>query len=214
MNKAIKIFYQGLSIALYPMLIPTYGMAMFFTAYSNNLYPLSAGYAATACAATLFFTCLLPLGMILLMRRRGEIDSIYLTERTQRLKPYMYSIAGFIVWCFFTGYTLHAPLCVVWTSIGATTAIAIVSLVNLKWKISAHLCAMGGLAGGIMSCSLSMGISPMTTLVVVLVLSLLLMYARIWLGVHTPEQTVAGFLTGLLCTTIPNFIRLTCLNYV
>jgi membrane-associated phospholipid phosphatase len=39
-----------------------------------------------------------------------------------------------------------------------------------------------------------------------MVLSLLLMYARIYLRAHDPLQVIAGFLFGLGMTFIPNMI--------
>ena len=206
MNRLLNILYRGLSIVLYPMLVPTYGMALFCAAVSSTMYPLPAVYGVVVCTATLVFTCLIPLGMILMLKKRGVIDSIYLTERSQRTRPYLYSIAGFGVWCFFVGYTLHAPIYILWTAIGSTAAIAIVAAVNTRWKISAHLCAMGGLTGGVLSFGMATGMWPTVTLGITLMLSLMLMYARILLGAHTEEQTVAGYITGLACTTVPNLI--------
>ena len=206
MNQLLNILCKGLSIVLYPMLVPTYGMALFCAALSRSIYPLPAGYGVIVCTATLVFTCLIPLGMILMLKKRGVIDSIYLTERSQRTRPYLYSIAGFAVWCFFAGYTLHAPLYLLWTAIGSTAAIAIVAAVNIYWKISAHLCAMGGLTGGILSFGMATGTWPTVTLGATLLTNLLLMFARIRLGAHSPEQTVAGYITGLACTTVPNLI--------
>ena len=44
--------------------------------------------------------------------------------------------------------------------------------------------------------------------IVVLVLSLLLMYARIYLKAHTPMQVVCGYLLGLVFTFVPNVIMM------
>jgi len=41
-------------------------------------------------------------------------------------------------------------------------------------------------------------------------LTLLLMYARLWLHAHTPTQVAIGWLLGLSCTFIPYLI----LSYV
>ena len=46
--------------------------------------------------------------------------------------------------------------------------------------------------------------------VVLMVLALLLMYARIYLNAHTPLQVIAGFLLGLVLTLVPNCL----LSYV
>ena len=40
----------------------------------------------------------------------------------------------------------------------------------------------------------------------ILLVSLLLMYARLYLNAHTPMQVVCGYILGLICTFIPNLI--------
>jgi hypothetical protein len=206
MKKTVNIVCRGLSLLLYPMLIPTYGMVLFCRTFSATMFPMPAGYQLTVCAATLFFTCLIPLSLILFLKQRGIITDLYLEDRRQRLRPYLYSLTGFIFWCIFVGYTLHAPAFLLWTAIGGTIALGVIMLVNLRWKISAHLCGMGGLTGGIVSYCLANGIWAPGSISLLLFISLLLMFARICLQAHTAEQTVAGYLVGLLCTTTPNLI--------
>ena len=42
--------------------------------------------------------------------------------------------------------------------------------------------------------------------IAILILALLLMYARIYLNAHTPSQVVCGFLLGLIGTFTPTLI--------
>jgi membrane-associated phospholipid phosphatase len=65
---------------------------------------------------------------------------------------------------------------------------------------------MGGLLGGICSLALYYAILPLWPIIGVLLLSLLVMYARLLLDAHTPLQVIAGYLLGLLCTLTPNLI--------
>ena len=91
-------------------------------------------------------------------------------------------------------------------AIGATAALLAVTIINQWWKISAHLTAMGGLFGSICSIALAYSTLPTTLLIIVLLISLLLMYARLYLDAHTPMQVICGYLLGIVCTFIPNVV--------
>ena len=122
----------------------------------------------------------------------------------ERTMPFLYTILGFSFWCYFLSAVLHAPLYIIYVAVGATVTIALIALINMRWKISAHLTGFGGLVGGIMSYCLGIGAIPTWgTLALWLGLSLVLMYARVRLQAHTPAQVCAGWLLGITCTFIP-----------
>lgn len=194
-----------LSVILYPLFIPTYGMLLFCLAISHNQAELPLMYTVTICLATFILTCVIPLSLILYMWMRGQITDLYIEDPQLRTMPYLYSIMGFGFWCWFVIKTIHAPYFLQWTAVGSLIAIVSVLIINRKWKISAHLCGMGGLVGGMLSYAFSTQTWPILTLGTLAVLSLLLMYARIYLKAHTPAQVVAGFLLGLSLTTLPYF---------
>jgi membrane-associated phospholipid phosphatase len=98
------------------------------------------------------------------------------------------------------------PVFLLLVVIGAIIALLAVTMINRKWKISAHLTGIGGLLGGICSFALNYSVLPSGLIMGVLALSLLLMYARLYLNAHTPMQVVCGFLLGLLSTFIPTLI--------
>ena len=98
------------------------------------------------------------------------------------------------------------PKCIVWIAVGAIAALLAVAIINRWWKISAHLTGIGGLLGGICSFSLCYVTLPIGLIITVLLLSLLLMYARLYLQAHTPMQVVCGYLLGLVCTFLPSLI--------
>ena len=205
-HKLLRIVAQVVSIIFYPMLIPTYGMILFCLAVRAQLFALPVSYCVTICVATLAFTCLIPLSLILFMYWRGQIPDLYISNARQRTMPYLYSIVGFAFWCWFVGKNMHAPQYLLWTAVGATIALVIVLVINHWWKISAHLAAMGGLLGGICSYALAYGVFPLGLIAIVLGVSLGVMYARLYLNAHTALQVVMGYLLGVLCTVIPNWI--------
>lgn len=87
--------------------------------------------------------------------------------------------------------------------IGVSLSILLITLINLKWKISAHLSGIGGLAGGIFGISYRMGYNNLGFLVLILAISALVAFSRIELKAHTPGQTLAGFLLGFITVFIP-----------
>lgn len=207
MEKTLHILAQGLSIILYPLWIPTYGMSLlsYMCIRHGSLLPIS--FWVLVISGTLLFTAILPMGQILYMKRRGIISDLYIEKREERRIPYMVTAVCYATWCYFLWRTMHLPAEIVWIAIGATTSLILVMLINRRWKISAHLSGYGGLAGGIASYCILFGRMPSVALVIViLTVALLLMYARLYLRAHTSTQVVAGFLLALICTTIPNII--------
>lgn len=200
------ILSKVISIVCYPLLMPTYGMALYCIADSDILRPIPTAYKWIIIAATLVFTCIIPLSLIIYMVIRGQIKDLYLENAQERNTPYLYTIVGYGVWCYFLYSVLKVPLWMLLVAIGATMALLVVWIVNKRWKISAHLTGMGGLLGGLLSYSLYYAIFPLTSIVVMLFLSLALMYARIWTGAHNAMQVVVGYLLGLVLTVVPYWI--------
>lgn len=205
MNNTLYYISRAISAVLYPMFIPTYGMLIYFLALRSFIsYPAPLIWIGGI--GTLIFTCLLPLSVILVMIHRGNLTDIYIRNSKQRTMPYVYSTICYGFWTYFCWQVMHLPLFIVLTAAGATVALLLVLLINRTWKISAHLAALGGLFGGMMSFSLSTGVSATWALIGCSVTALLLMFARVYDESHTPLQVVFGYLLGTLATFIPNLI--------
>lgn len=195
-----------LSAIMYPLLIPTYGMILFYIGFTLQMFPMPTRYWLVLIFGTLFFTGLLPLSLILVMIKRGHIKDIYIIDSKERTMPYVYTTMGFAFWTYFLYAICQAPTFIVLVALGSTMAIGVVTLINLKWKVSAHLTALGGLLGGVCSFCLYCSTLPQWLIVLLLFICLLAMYARLKLDAHTPLQLVVGFLIGLLCSFIPDWI--------
>ena len=209
MKRILTIVAKAISIVLYPLFIPTYGMALFCWAYNSQIQPLSWVWMVVAIFGTLALTCVIPLTAILLMIRRGDIKDIYIDEARERAVPYLYTTFSFGFWSYLMIGVLHAPRYIGLVTIGATVAIALVAIINHWWKISAHLTGIGGLFGGLLSYCLGIGAIPTwSTFSLWLIGSLVVMFARLRLNAHTGGQVAAGWLLGLLCTFLPFWIAL------
>lgn len=206
MHKILSILSQFWSILLYPMWMPLYGVILFCLAARKLLPILPASYMGMCIAGTAVLTLIIPIILLVFLWRKGYIDSLHIDNAKQRTTPYIYTLICYGFWAYFVRVTVKMPTFMLLVVIGAMVALLAVTIINHWWKISAHLTGIGGLLGGICSFALNYSILPLILIITVLLLSLLLMYARIYLQAHTPMQVVCGFLLGLLCTCIPTLI--------
>jgi len=204
MKRFLDISAKALSVLLYPLFVPTYGIALFCWAFNQQVFPLATVWVLVAIFGTLVLTCLLPMSAIWILIRKGEVQNMQIDNAGERTVPYLYTALGFGFWSYLMTAILHAPIYLGFVVCGATLAIFVITLINRWWKISAHLTGLGGLVGGLMTYCLGIGALPTWgTLVLWFGITLLLMYARIYLKAHTASQVSAGWLLGLFCTFIP-----------
>ncbi len=204
MKKITDILANILSVVFYPLVVPTYGRALFCYSYHTVVQPLPLVWSIVAILGTFFLTAVIPITAIWIRMWRGAVTDMQITDPKQRTVPYLYSILGFCFWCYLLIRILHVPAFLAFVGVGATVAIALITVINRFWKISAHLTGLGGLFGGLMVYCIGIGAIPTyTTLFLWLGVILLVMYARLRLNAHTPAQVMAGWLLGITCTALP-----------
>jgi membrane-associated phospholipid phosphatase len=183
--------------------MPTYGMILLLNLDVFDLLPLI--WKLVAVIGTLLFTGLLPAVPILLMMKRGEVHDLFISRREERTMPYLFSFLAYIFWTLFMWRGLSFPMFIVGAGVGTAISILIITFINLKWKISAHLSGIGGLAGGVFGVCYRLAYNPFWFFILVLFLAALVALSRIGLKAHTPGQTLAGFTVGFISVFIPCF---------
>lgn len=188
------------------MLMPLYGMLLFCYAMRQLSPTMPRLYLGICIIGTAILTLVIPIMLLLFMRWRGYIGSLHIENPKQRTTPYIYTLICYGFWAYFVHGVVRLPVFMLVVVIGAIGALAAVTVINHWWKISAHLTGIGGLLGGVCSFAMNYSTLPLGLIIGLLVVSLLLMYARLYLDAHTPMQVVCGFLLGLLATFVPNLI--------
>jgi len=156
---------------------------------------------------TFIFTGILPAIPIFLMIKKGDVNDIFISKREERTMPYLFSFMAYVFWVLFLSRTLiFLPNFVVAMGIGSVVSIFIIVLINLKWKISAHLSGIGGLTGSIFGVCYRLALNPVWLFVLVLFISALVGLSRIELKAHTPSQALTGFAIGFLMIFLPCII--------
>ncbi|HEY9166274.1 MAG TPA: hypothetical protein VIS48_08955 [Candidatus Kryptonia bacterium] len=154
------------------------------TSYGRN------EFAIAAVAVT--FGAIIPFAYLYLLLHRKKVTEIDIPIRQQRTIPYLVSVAiysfGFVIL-----FILKASLPVYALMFCYATNTFVVSLINVRWKISAH--AMGA-SGPLTVLAMTFGWIAAPAFLLVPVVS----WARVELRAHTKAQVVAGALLGIILT--------------
>jgi len=197
----MRTFFKIISLVFQPLLMPTFGMLLLMNMDVFSSLPMYWRWIAIG--GTFLFTGVLPAVPILLMMSRGEVQDLFITKREERTMPYLFSFMAYFFWSLFLWRTMQFPMFIVSMGIGSAVSIFIIVLINLKWKISAHMAGIGGLTGAIFGVCYRVAINPLWFIVIILTISALVAISRIGLRAHTPGQVFAGYVVGFLAVFLP-----------
>ncbi len=142
------------------------------------------------------FSFVLPVFNIYTLYKLKRVSSFTLKNQSERTFPYI------ITSCFYFGlFYLFLDLNI-WPSIkilifGAGLAILLTALINLKYKISAHMVGVGGLVGSIIVVSFIIKYNAVPELASLFLLSGIIAASRLYLKAHQPKQIYSGFFLGM-----------------
>jgi hypothetical protein len=133
-------------------------------------------------------------GYVLFMRRRSRVGDFWISVRAERLTPALFLLTAFIV-LLAVLFLLGAPRDLFLLTLSMGLASAVVALVTLLWKASAH-CTVAGhaAAAGLLLLGPSGLIFP---LIIPLVI-----WARVAQGAHTLLQTLVGAAIGAVFAVV------------
>ena len=137
-----------------------------------------------------FCTVGLPVALFLfyLMRRW------YIAKRRERMLP-LICAAIFYYIAYRTLHSIHTPFIIQKFVLASTVVVFLTSIISVFWRISLHGVGISGVTGMVAALTT---VSPMLLpiLLVFIILSGLVGYARIRLNAHSPSQYYAGVLLG------------------
>jgi hypothetical protein len=125
------------------------------------------------------------------------VSTIQLSVRKERTIPYISQ--SYLIWGRLISISYLYAGYVIGMMTGVLVSMIFVLLINLKWKISAHLCAIGGLCAAILVVSHRLGLNASLFFAIAFIIAGLLSTVRMILQAHTLMQTIAGFFVGFIC---------------
>lgn len=185
-----------ISYLFHPLLIPTYA---FITLFSVNAYfSLIIPYPSKLRILLLIFiiTFVFPLLIILFFRSRKMISSLQMSDRHDRIYPYI--ITGiFFSLAFYLIQGIQISPIFKYFALGSAILLFVAFLINFLWKISIHMIAIGGFTGMILGLSWIYLINNVLILYGCILVSGLVGFARLKLETHTNAQVYAGYFLGV-----------------
>ena len=134
----------------------------------------------------LFFTVFAPWGVVLYMRRRGEISALFIPKRRDRLRPLFFFAASSWMGVGIL-YFIHSPTALYALMVCVAVQGTIALLITMQWKISLH--AMGLWA----ACGVVIALYDSWWAVVP---AGLVSWARLVLQAHSVSQILVGSVAG------------------
>ncbi|MFV0522364.1 MAG: hypothetical protein ACK5MI_08080 [Mangrovibacterium sp.] len=189
----MKAFAKLISIIFHPILLPTYGymMLLFSGAFFAHLSP---EIIRTIILEIVITTLFLPLVSILLMQLFIH-RKLNLHDRKDRIYPLFFTIMSY----FIGAYLLrHLPVSSIYSQLLIVCALIVcaIQLINLRWKISAHMAGIGGFLGIFFGICGVIAWNVFMLAAVFIILAGLIGTSRLLLERHTPAQVYVGFILG------------------
>ena len=199
-HPVIKVAAKIISVILHPLFIPVY-VGWFFI-YKLRLFPQLDDYNQFKLLISWFINyTFLPLVTMLIARRLGFIDSIFLKTQKDRIIPYI--VTGiFYFWVWYVFKNQEFPKIVVAFSLAIFLGSSIGLLLNSYLKVSMH-----GIAIGLTTCMfLILGLISDDEMgfyiSIVFILAGLLATSRLVNEEHKPAELYAGILAGVVAQVI------------
>ncbi|WP_372948050.1 hypothetical protein [Mariniphaga sp.] len=190
-----KKFAQIISLIFHPVLIPTLGFLLFF---NSDFYFSFITWEAKrfVLMVVLFSTGILPLLAMAIFAINPKFELSFETG-SQRALPLLISSVSYSLGYFLLNKVNAYPVFKIFI-IASVLVIVVLLVLSLKWKISSHMAAMGGLTGALLALSFRTGTNPVWAIVLVVVLSGLLATARLRLEKNKLWHLEAGYAVGFV----------------
>jgi len=197
----MKIAAKIISYLFHPLSMPVIGLTIIFStdSYINYAVPQELKQAVLILVGASTF--LIPLLISLLLLNRKLINSLEMETQQERTIPYSITII-FYVFALYMLKQAPIPPIVFNFLIGATLSIIIAFVINMKWKVSAHMIGIGGIVGALLCVSVLLEIYITPFFILFLLIAGLVGSARLVLKAHTPSQVYVGFVIGVICQIV------------
>jgi hypothetical protein len=189
-----------ISIIFHPLLLATYLFTLFYFVLPSAWAPIPLGNASTLLVMLLLITFVLPAINLYLFKALGIISSLELGKRKERRLPFIF-IA--LIYCAVT-YMITRFTPIYWDDnfmrfFLIIDALVIVSvLITFFYRASIHALALSGLVGIFLPLNkMTEDINVFYATLGLIVLTGVVMSARLQLNAHSPREMLVGSLLGL-----------------
>jgi len=190
-----------ISAVFQPLLMPTlvFYTVLYHIDNSTNLTEEGQWRVLTLIFLT---TCLIPVMFILLFRFMGVIKDLQMTDRRDRRMPFLFVTIFYlaVTYIFHEQWPLERNPLLSTSLIAIAAVVVVTNLITYFWKISAHAAGVVGWLGFVVVFSnMYPGMnSLLMPMVAAILLSGIVIWARLYLNAHRPIETLVGSALGFV----------------
>jgi membrane-associated phospholipid phosphatase len=188
---------QVLSVLLHPLLIPTYlfCIVLYLLPPSVVTFPVERRWAIVV--LVFCSTFIIPgLGTYFLYRQ-GHVGGLTLEHRPERNLPFFFTAVCFGVTSYIFYQEAYFDRLFFYIMTLITLSVFLTFLFSFRWKISAHAVGVGGALGILFLLNKLLPENQLLYIIVVaIILTGLVLSARLALDAHSPAEVYSGFLLG------------------
>jgi hypothetical protein len=152
------------------------------------------------------FTFGIPVACMLILLKFKAIQSLEMNHRAERTIPLLITSTSFMA-LLYTLRTTNIPPVFLYVLYSATVAMLAGFLINLVYKISLHTLGWGALTAALTAISIRMGIPLLTFILIAVLLSGFVGFARLKQNAHNQTQTYLGYVAGVSVIILITFIQ-------
>ncbi|MBS1508243.1 MAG: hypothetical protein JSS79_16510 [Bacteroidetes bacterium] len=184
-----------ISIVFHPLLLATY-LVLVLGNYFPAMLMVNREHIWLVAGFVFGFTFVVPALNLLMFRYWGSIQSLQLSTRRERILPFIFISALYIMVAFLFYYrlTFHSNFNKIMLIVAALVVAA--TMLNFFLKVSVHSLAMWGMLG-ILLPLIRFSSELLLPTVILFVITGLVISSRLLLNAHTPRETLIGSLAGL-----------------
>lgn len=191
MNKKVALL---LSTLFHPVFVNVLSLFIVLS-YSPYLQLLPAKAFSFYVVFILVFTSIIPLLAVLLLRLSGAISDITLNNQHERNLPYLLTACAYLTLYYVLG-KLPASMVIQSFVLANSSVVVLVAVINHFYKISAHGVSLGACIAVFVRLSQQSVIDFRWMIVGMVLISGLVLSARLFLQAHQLSQVVSGWLLG------------------
>lgn len=195
--KDIIYIAKALSAVFNPFYLSVVGLILLYIFSYLKFLPWNYKLFTLILVYTL--TVLVPTMLIKYYRKYQGWSEHELAHKEHRMIPFVISILCYFL-CFYVLNFYHAPRIIGSILLASLMIQVICAIINVKWKISTHTAAIGGVLGALMAFSAIFSFNPVWWMCLVILMGGLVASSRMILRQHSLEQVVVGFLVGTVCS--------------
>jgi hypothetical protein len=193
MKKISELFAKLITILFHPLLMSTVGLLFIF---KSGTYLSYIPFEAKRVIFYLFLsgTFIIPLCFIPIFLYFKLIENIKIDSPTHRIFPLL--VTGLL---YFSTYYILSKYPIPFINLfllSASICVLINACITPWWKVSSHLIGAGGLTGLVISMFFRLNADISGLLIIAILISGLIGFARLRLNSHTQLQVYGGFFIG------------------